>query len=148
MRDLKADLELCNKATPGPWYAGVTDDERFMNLHYVTTEPRSYRHDGERAFVEGLIRRDKVVAITLLQTPRFVDCWQFGENTRFIAEAREGWPHAIERALKAEALAQKLLDVLGRVIPSYLVGRLETDLDSVLEANGLLKKAKEMLGDE
>ena len=148
MRDLKADLELCNKATPGPWYAGVTDDEHFMNLHYVTTEPRSYRHDGERAFVEGLIRRDKVVAITLLQTPRFVDCWQFGENTRFIAEAREGWPHAIERAIKAEALAQKLLNVLGRVIPSYLVGRLELDLDSVLEDNGLLKKAKEVLGDE
>ena len=52
----------------------------------------------------------------------------------FIVQAREGWPHAIERALKAEALAQKLLDVLGRVIPSYLVGRLELDLDSVPEA--------------
>ena len=111
-RDLKADLELCNKATPGPWYAGVTDDERFMNLHYVTTEPRSYRHDGERAFVEGLIRRDKVVAITLLQTPRFVDCWQFGENTRFIAQAREGWPHAIERAIKAESLVRELVGVI------------------------------------
>jgi hypothetical protein len=66
----------------------------------------------------------------------------------FIVQAREGWPHAIERALKAEALAQKLLDVLGRVIPSYIVGRLEVDLDSVLEANGLLKKDKEVLGDE
>ena len=52
----------------------------------------------------------------------------------FAHEAREGWPHAIERALKAEALARKLLDVLGRVIPSHLVGRLERDLDSVLEA--------------
>ena len=147
-RDLKADLELCNKATPGPWYAGATDDERFMNLHYVTTEPRSYRHDGKRAFVEGLIRRDKVVAITLLQTPRFADCWQFGENTRFIAQAREGWPHAIERALKAEALARELVDVLGRVTPRYLEGRLELDLDLVHEANGLLKKAKEVLGDD
>src|SRR5690554_7703652 len=65
----------------------------------------------------------------------------------FIVQAREGWPHAIERALKAEALARKLLDVLGRVIPRYLVGRLELDLDSVLEANGLLKRAEEVLGD-
>jgi uncharacterized membrane protein len=27
---------------------------------------------------------------------------------RFIAAAREGWPHAIERALKAEAEVEKL----------------------------------------
>ena len=69
-------------------------------------------------------------------------------DAEFIVQAREGWPHAIERALKAEALAQKLLDVLGRVIPSYLVGRLEVDLDSVLEANGLLKRAEEVPGDD
>lgn len=66
-------------------------------------------------------------------------------DAEFIVQAREGWPHAIERALKAEALAQKLLDVLGRVIPSYLIGRLEVDLDSVLEANGLLKRDEEVL---
>jgi hypothetical protein len=40
------------------------------------------------------------------------------------------------------------VDVLGRVIPRYLVGRLELDLDLVLEANGLLKKAKGVLSDE
>jgi hypothetical protein len=65
-----------------------------------------------------------------------------GVNTQY--ELYEIAEHAIERALKAEALSQKLLDVLGRVIPRYLVGRLESDLDSVLEANGLLKKAKEV----
>src|SRR5690606_22803043 len=70
------------------------------------------------------------------------------EILKFALAANEGWPHAIERALKAEALAQKLLDVLGRVIPLHLVGRLEVDLDSVLEANGLLKRAEEVLGDE
>ena len=66
----------------------------------------------------------------------------------FIVQARKGWPHAIKRAIEAEALAQKLLNVLGRVIPSYIVGQLETDLDLVLEANGLLKKDKEVPGDE
>ena len=55
-----------------------------------------------------------------------------GVNTQY--ELYEVAEHAIERAIKAEALAQKLLDVLGRVIPSYLVGRLELDLDSVPEA--------------
>ena len=69
-----------------------------------------------------------------------------GVNTQY--ELYEVAEHAIERALKAEALARKLLDVLGRVIPRYLVGRLEVDLDSVLEANGLLKRAEEVPGDE
>jgi hypothetical protein len=55
-----------------------------------------------------------------------------GVNTQY--ELYEVAEHAIERALKAEALAQKLLDVLGRVIPRYLVGRLELDLDSVCGA--------------
>jgi len=63
-----------------------------------------------------------------------------GVNTQY--ELYEVAEHAIERALKAEALAQKLLDVLGRVIPLHLVGRLEVDLDSALEANGLLKKSQ------
>jgi len=151
-RDLKADLELCNKATPGPWYAGATDDEHFMNLHYVTTEPRSYRHDGERAFVEGLIRKDKVVAITLLQTPRFVDCWQFGENTRFIAQAREGWPHAIERAIKAEALVRELVHSLKLIRSSSqfslapLPGTTWEEITDLV--NIAIICAEEVLGDE
>jgi hypothetical protein len=55
---------------------------------------------------------------------------------------------AIERALKAEALARELADMLGRVTPCYTEGRLGIDLDAVYEVNGLLKKAKEVLGDE
>ena len=74
-----------------------------------------------------------------------------GVNTQY--ELYEVAEHAIERALKAEALARELADMLGRVIPRYLVGRLELVLDelvldSVHEANWLLKKAKEVLDDE
>ena len=74
-----------------------------------------------------------------------------GVNTQY--ELYEVAEHAIERALKAEALARELVDMLERVIPRYLVGRLELVLDelvldSVHEANWLLKKAKEVLGDE
>ena len=73
-----------------------------------------------------------------------------GVNTQY--ELYEVAEHAIERALKAEALARELVDMLERVIPRYLAGRLELVLDelvldSVHEANWLLKKAKEVLGD-
>jgi len=83
-----------------------------------------------------------VVAITLLQTPRFVDCWHLVRIPDSSPKPAKGWPHAIERALKAEALARELADMLRRVTP------LELDLELVHEAYGLLKKAKEVLGDE
>lgn len=52
-----------------------------------------------------------------------------------------------KRSKQLEALVRELVDMLGRVTPRYLAGRLELDLDLVHEANGLLKKAKEVLGD-
>ena len=95
--------------------------------------------------------------------------WGVHENNRFRANGVEIAEHAIERAFELEeanktlgdmalnmfdeievleALARELVDMLGRVTPRYLVGRLELDLDLVHEANGLLKKAKEVLGGE
>ena len=55
--------------------------------------------------------------------------------------------HAIERAIKAEELARELVSLL-EVVSRYLEGRLELDLDLVHETNGLLERAKEVLGDD
>jgi len=123
-RDLLADLKVCDRATPGPW--------RY-----------EWNPDYSEIYAQGVDTPSPIILV-VGHDPYDAD---------FIVQAREGWPHAIERALKAEALAQELLDVLGRVIsrccrPRYLVGRLELDLDSVLEDNGLLKKAKEVLRDD
>jgi hypothetical protein len=63
-------------------------------------------------------------------------------------ECYKMYARAIERALKAEALARELVDMLERATPRYLAGRPELDLDLVHEVNGLLKKAKEVLGDD
>jgi hypothetical protein len=85
----------------------------------------------------------------------------------FIVQAREGWPHAIERAIEAEALARELAEVL------LLYEKWEADLlmDNSLwqsasglpfitqevwdelvavqtERNKVLHKVKEVLGDE
>jgi hypothetical protein len=119
-RDLLADLKFCDRATQGPWR-------------------HEWNPDCSEVYAPGV---DKPI-ILVGHDPYDAD---------FIVQAREGWPHAIERALKAEALARELADMLERVIPRYLVGRLELVLDelvldSVHEANWLLKKAKEVLGD-
>ena len=76
MRDLQADLQICNKATPGPW-------ETEYGAGYC------------------VINEDVIVCS---------DIWQ--NDAEFIAEAREGWPHAIERAIKAEAENAKLRAVV------------------------------------
>ena len=69
----------------------------------------------------------------------------------FIVQAREGWPHAIERALKAEALARELVEALKHIerlteLVWQGVGPVTTEIRLAVE--GALEKAKEALGDE
>lgn len=95
-RDLLKDLELCNKATPGPWSpclgsgnilcTGVMS-EAVKEKHLIADFLPDY------FFTEG-----------------FADAIEdHRPNMNFVAEAREGWPYAIKRAMKAEDLLNKIL---------------------------------------
>ena len=88
MRDLQKDLEICNKATPGPW-------ER--------NEKPSF---GDWWVCSGGQH------ICLLPADKKGTYYgeMFRANSDFIAAAREGWPHAIERAIKAEAKLDRLIE--------------------------------------
>lgn len=92
----------------------------------------------------------------------------------FIVQAREGWPHAIERALKAEALARELVATLkkaheyigdinsfygqGLQVHGWHLNGAPEPLDNFIDSNGgceaeefvgrVLTKAKEVLGDD
>lgn len=76
-RDLKADLELFNKATPGPWEFGAI---------YAGTIAGELDEERHRA------------------------------NRELLKNFREGWPHAIERALDAEELVRELVQELENVV--------------------------------
>jgi len=82
MRDLKADLEICNKATPPPW-----NGEENTGVEPVF-------ETGCGCCTESTLSK---------------------EDAEFIAEAREGWPHAIERAIKAEEELIKTEDEVARL---------------------------------
>ena len=129
MSDIKADLQLIQRATPGPWNKIVRKDERL----YVGTESK----------------------------PIADICNLYGDeseaNLQFVAQAREGWPHAIERAIKAEALNRELVEALDEIKKrGDWLKRDCTEPDKVmiyaisinLMGNGVLTKAKEALGDE
>lgn len=72
-RDLKADLELCNRATPGPWYWSKGDP-----------------------IVVGTGGESLIIWIQGRPEPK-------ADDITFLCAAREGWPYAIERALEAKA---------------------------------------------
>lgn len=82
-RDLMRDLRLCDDATPGSW-----------KVHEYTND------DG---YISRIEIRSKQYIITAMDwmNPRVADAI-------FIAEARNGWPHAIYRAMAAETRVEEL----------------------------------------
>ena len=127
-RDLKADLELLNRATPGPWEFGPI---------YAGTIAGELDEERHRA------------------------------NRELLKNFREGWPHAIERALEAEALARELVEVLKKHeqweadfilddkawatvngLPQFTQEVYDAWLEFQTVRNKVLAKAKEVLDDE
>jgi chromosome segregation ATPase len=112
-RDLLRDLEIAKKATPGPWYDyGRYGDENPCG-HEVT--------------IKGDIHH--VIAEEVS-----------ANNARFITEAREGWPEAIERALKAEAEVESLRKQLN-----WHVDTANDTIESLWKENEKLKVEVERL---
>lgn len=83
MRDLKADLEICNQAPKGPYEQG-----REELMFSDSTELIGYRGEDNSPYIMARAN------------------YSFKEESEklitFIVAAREGWPEAIKRAIKAE----------------------------------------------
>lgn len=127
-RDLKADLELCNKATPGPWYIKKTGANfKGFSSEVIIADTSRYT-TGNKVYAE----------------PKG---GQFPANDAdFIAQAREGWPHAIERAIKAESLVRELVGVIDDLCRQINQFTFRCGLDKQMWE--VYRTAKEVLGDE
>lgn len=94
-RDLAADLAICEAATVGPW-AWADGKREYNDLGRVTSPEGDVCNFGNYARYYP----------TAGEEPSKADA-------TFIAEARTGWPRAIERALAAEDETDLLRDQIG-----------------------------------
>jgi hypothetical protein len=116
-RDLKADLKLCNKATPGRWV--ICDWDTDVCGGIIAPDIQEVVIEAEDWDMPVKVKR---------------------EDAEFMCQAREGWPHAIERAIKAEALAKRLVEALEKFIVNVAW--------ELTEQEHLLNLAKEVLEDD
>lgn len=99
--DLDGIEELCSAATPGPWFVRSLDDVYAMNLVAVSTAGDTGLGERWPEFDQG-----ELIAATLIQHPRYVDCadGRWDENAAFIATAREVVPQLVEEVRRLRAL--------------------------------------------
>jgi len=104
--------ERASRATPGPWYAHNPDDDMSMNVFLVATTP-----EEPDPWWDGEEEAKKVVAITLLQSPRVADVadgrWE--ENAGFIAHAREDVPWLLSLLREREEENRRLREALAAI---------------------------------
>ncbi|WP_010494985.1 hypothetical protein [Paenibacillus elgii] len=106
-RDLAADLRICDAATAGPWRRS---GDKWGDLVVYSPEMRGFHNNGgEIAELDG----DQM------------------KNATFVAEARTGWPHAIKRALDAEAEAERLRSAIDAALNRSQWGNVDTALAAV-----------------
>lgn len=128
MRDLQADLEICNNATPGPWHwtpeeIGCDAGTGWWGEPPSVILPQVMGNINGKGFV----------------------VWS-NDDAGFIAASREGWPHAIERALKAEAEVERLKEEAHQDIEwLYKEYVLEADVNLSQDAIDLKRKLRDMV---
>lgn len=91
MRELRADLELCNMATPGPWAVVNCIDVGFSEEICA-------------------LDCDDTIVISASKTE------SHDADAAFIAAARTGWLETIERAMKLETENDKARELIARAI--------------------------------
>jgi hypothetical protein len=136
--ELEAIRVRAGKATPGPWYAALTDDDLCMNACYVTTKRSRFEHDNRLGMSPGGVDHESVVCITLLQHPRLAchkaECWD--EDADFIANARQDVPALLKSLDELQLYNEELNSLAG--LQDMRIDRLEYLLTTIARHPSLL----------
>jgi hypothetical protein len=150
----QAIRQRVDAATPGPWYWHNPDDDVCMNVYLVTTHP----YEPDDLIPGDFDDHGEVVAITLLQTPRFAGVsdhkWQ--ENAHFIAEVRTDIPKLLDDLDAADARIAALEEQVKGMEDALQATKVffefechgNLTLEGHLADNALLEKVKRALPPE
>lgn len=99
---------IAAQATPRPWEFHNTDDQMCMNAFYIT------REGGPDVDLDRDIGEDhrEILAITLLQSPRYADHPQYEENTEYILASANYYPAALDEIERLRSALEKANDIL------------------------------------
>lgn len=136
------------KATPGPWFPSITDDDMCMNACYVTTKPSVFEHDNRLGMAPGRDDHEAVVCITLLQHPRLAchKAQRWEEDTDFIAHAREDVPALLKAVWDLERHNEELNCLTG--LQDMQIKKLESLLAMIARHPALLNVKIPYLNDQ
>lgn len=125
--ELAAIQERCDGATPGPWFWDNPDDENCMNAYAVFTG-----RGGIDDFGPGYADHERIVAITMLQTPRYAShvAGRWEEDADFIANARADVPRLVAEVRR---LRSALSAVRAQPQPLLIRCTLTDDLRQLFE---------------
>lgn len=119
MRDLKADLELCNKAVCGPWEVEETEEGHIITMGDALLSHEEREEQGK--FGQQSHHEIEYNHICFYDegeeedAPCNIQALEAEANANFIAEARQGWPEAIQRAIKAGAEVEMLREMVSKI---------------------------------
>ncbi len=91
-RDLQKDLDLCESLEDESWKLGGGESPCIIGVNTMLAAGELVTVDRVRMDIDPLGNCDK--------------------ELRFIVEAYQGWPHAIRRAMEAEALLRDVAEAL------------------------------------
>lgn len=130
MRDLAADLAICDKASPGPW-KWVADT--FWSDDVLITSQLFVREDDEKTDEDAF----RIASYICEHENEFPS----EENAAFIAAAREGWPDSINRTVAAEAevesLKARILVLQGVIASNFDFGLDQYEAASIMNVTPL-----------
>jgi hypothetical protein len=119
---IATERKLANRATPRPWEVHNTDDEYFMNVFYITKQ-NGPDVDFESEIPESEFPHSDILAITMIQTPRYADNIDAEDNAIFICHATNNYLDALDEITRL----RKQFEVAKAWIPSWVFEDEETD---------------------
>lgn len=99
-RDIAKDRELCEKATPGPWFVNP------RSAYIVSTHPKSHYYGS---FVDGRV-------VHRVANTKFDAFGNSKADAQFIAESRTALPYYISRTEHLERMVKAASDLVWRVL--------------------------------